>query len=66
VEENLSQAAELYREACEDRHGEACARLAAMYDRGAGVYRQPAQGTRFRRRACEYGYMEACEKPKAA
>jgi hypothetical protein len=36
-----------------------------MYDRGAGVYRQPARADEFRKRGCDYGYAVACAKPGA-
>jgi TPR repeat protein len=44
--------------------GEACWRLAAMYERGAGVRRNPEEVTANRRRACQLGYAAACPVPK--
>jgi hypothetical protein len=39
-----------------------------MYDRGAGVYPDKQRATSLRRRACEFGWAEACPqaKPKGA
>jgi TPR repeat protein len=37
-----------------------------MYDRGAGVRRSPERATTFRKRACDAGYKESCDKPKEA
>ena len=48
------------KKACEERNGEACARLAALYDKGAGVDRAPERAKSLRRQACEYGYADAC------
>ena len=66
VKQNYQRAAQLYRQACDDANGEACARLANLYDRGAGVRRDTDRAVSFRKRACEYKYAEACEKPKGA
>jgi hypothetical protein len=66
VTQNFSHAAQLYREACEEKNGEGCARLATLYDKGAGVRRAPERAQEFRKRACDYGYTDSCEKPKAA
>jgi TPR repeat protein len=66
VTQNFTGAAQLYREACEERHGASCARLAALYDRGAGVRHAPDRAKEFRKRACDNGYKDACETPKPA
>jgi len=60
VPQNFERAAGNYRRACEERNGEACARLAALYDKGAGVDRAPERAKSLRRQACEYGYADAC------
>ena len=65
VTQNFSEAAQLYRQSCEQRHGEACARLASLYERGAGVRHAPDRAAEFRKRACDYGYTDSCVKPKA-
>jgi TPR repeat protein len=59
---NLQDAADLYRDACEDSHGEACFRLAQMHETGAGVWRDPKYAERLRKRSCDHGYTPACEQ----
>jgi len=51
---------------CDGRNGEACARLASLYDKGAGVDRMPERAAAMRRRACELGHAESCPKAKGA
>ena len=58
--QKYDRAARYYREACEDRHGEACARLAGLYEKGAGVHRDAEQATEYRKEACRFGYQDAC------
>jgi TPR repeat protein len=55
----------LYEEACEDKYGEACARLAVMYEKGFGVERDVKRAAGLRKDACKAGYLQACDKPKA-
>jgi TPR repeat protein len=37
-----------------------------MYERGAGVRHDPDRAKEFRKRACDDGHTESCEKPKPA
>jgi TPR repeat protein len=37
--------------------------MALMYDRGAGVFRQPERAASLKRRACELGHGPACPAP---
>ena len=60
----LENAADLYREACEDKHAEACFRLAGLYQNGAGVFRDTNRSKSLYKRACDFGYLEACKKNK--
>ena len=48
-----------------ERLGEACYRLAGLYAKGAGVYRDTSEASGYTRLACEHGHAEACPKPKA-
>jgi TPR repeat protein len=61
--QNYGRAASLYRTACEDRNGEGCFRIAGLYEKGA-VYGDPERAMVMMRRACQYGYADACTRMK--
>jgi TPR repeat protein len=56
----------LYRRACTRRHALACYRLADLYEKGAGVGRDPERAAALIRRSCEYGYTEACTPARSS
>ena len=64
--QDFVRAGDLYTYACDEDVGLACARLADLHDRGAGVFRDAERATRLRGKACRLGYLEACEKPATA
>ena len=63
--QNFQRAAELHRQACASGYGEACYRLAGLYEKGAGVRRDAERAATMMKRACDNGYTAACAKPKA-
>ena len=65
ADQSFWMAAMQYREACEDNYGEACARLAAFYEKGSGVQKSADKANDYRKQACTAGYAPACDKPKA-
>ena len=64
--QDYQSAAGIYRNLCEDDIGAACARLADLHDRGAGVYRDPELAGRLRKKACNVGHAPACAGPEPA
>ncbi|HEX2780619.1 MAG TPA: hypothetical protein VHM30_14035, partial [Gemmatimonadaceae bacterium] len=61
VEQNYEEASWIYRDVCDNGHnGEACARLANLHEKGAGVWHDLDQAKRYRKRACDFGYADAC------
>ena len=62
--QNLERAANIYRDECENGNGEACARIAVMYERGAGVFRSREMAKQYRKKACDAGRKESCEQPQ--
>jgi TPR repeat protein len=64
--QNFQRAANIYMELCEDKNGEACARLASMYERGAGVFRSREMARQYRKKACSAGVTDSCDKPDPA
>jgi hypothetical protein len=65
VAQDFERAAELYREACNSRHGEACYQLGQLYQSGTGVPRQPGRAVGYISRACNYGYQLACPEEES-
>ena len=63
--QQFDRAARLYRDACDEDHGESCARAAKMYERGAGVRRDSTRAVELTRKACSLGQTDACPKRKA-
>jgi len=50
------------RRGCDGHDAEGCALLAALYDAGQGVPRDPSRAAELRRRACAGGFDPSCEK----
>ena len=63
---NFQRASWHFETACDRRNGEGCFLLSVMHETGAGAYRSAERAKDLRTQACNYGYREACAKPKAA
>ncbi|MBO7554921.1 MAG: sel1 repeat family protein, partial [Neisseriaceae bacterium] len=57
---NYTQAAQLYKQACNSGDGKGCFGLGFLYRKGYGVTQNEAQAIELWGKSCQYGYPQGC------
>ena len=64
VRRDYAKAHELYKKACDMKHGRACNNLGVLYDNGQGVRQNLSTAKQYYGKACDFGNQTGCDNYK--